>query len=1196
MATPAVEWPPDMANGNGKTRETRDTMPVIDTSLVEVTANEPENEAGPQLPSPSPSPAPSPTSSHAPALQTVPEYRTPSPAPTDHGTSNVAASNDDSRSVAVTDSTVSSPVGSEPGNKARSHSMSKMGSQDGSVRKLSAGQMQELLAAPESLPIGVAPEPGFTSLPVVQSPPLLQPHQSHPHHQYQQSHLNANANGRPHGLGIEQQIQNLRYPLSATAAPESSGHISKVDEKQQQQQQLSQQSFLYPPSHHQQKFPPFIARQDLHHYRRQSDLPLMLNTNLAVNTTGMDGGGGGGGRNDVRSRRLAHKSRTLSTPPTNRKSPDKEDLAAANSIKSPRRNSFQPAPRPAPLNLENPGARPPGMGIGGFGSTPGNSLPHPRAENTMRDPMQQQQAQQQHQQGQGSPIIPPLPLPPMSLPTHLQLELAGQRPSPLYIYRAQHGIDIPYESSAVKFERLKNTVLLPPYLERTLIFGALACLDAWLYTFTILPIRFFMALGVLVKWWGYVFWKEVKWVVGFVYVGLGRMWRRGRRGRSMSTRAGQKGNPGGGGWIDVMSESERSQSRARTHSNVSSVAPSVAASGVDIGENSNNLLALGRKESSTSNAHNGRPHAPSEPNTTRRRGGTGAGTFRHRRTKSIPSNLSTFNKADLLQGGVIIFSSIALMWLDGSRVLDRLLASQGQDIYECLFSSETLSRNASGRSKVLFPFLVFLGSLVYNVLHTIALFFMVITLNVAVNSYSNALLTLLLSNQFVEIKGTVFKKFEKENLFQLTCADIVERFQLWVFLVIIAMRNIVEVGGLSIPGAGSEGDPDATTTAPMHSPSILPFSFTIFPSWMLSGEVLSPFLIVIGSEMLVDWIKHVYVAKFNNVRPGLYARMLDILTKDYYSNAFVTTSTLMNRLGLPLIPLSCLFIRASFQTYHMFLATHLAPPISPTSTQTSLETLEEATPSSPAMKDALERIDKLIRNALGRSIYGAEPLANINMEGHDFDAGQGTTSQNRWINLPTSDDLIAALTMVVVFFIIFLVLLIVKLLLGMLLLRYSRARFHAMRKREIEVAKGEKERENFEMKGAKRVGGWGTVEVGEDRRRIIYEDDAAGLKRLRDKEREREKKVGKGEGDKMGSTSKLLEDIFLQVSCGLGTFLGRHSCPLRPIPVSIFAASVSIATYDHAGRKEWEQKVGRGENEKNLKIVKMPELSDREYF
>jgi hypothetical protein len=56
------------------------------------------------------------------------------------------------------------------------------------------------------------------------------------------------------------------------------------------------------------------------------------------------------------------------------------------------------------------------------------------------------------------------------------------------------------------------------------------------------------------------------------------------------------------------------------------------------------------------------------------------------------------------------------------------------------------------------------------VAHALVLFYQLVTLNVAINSYSNALLTLLLSNQFVEIKGSVFKKFEKENLFQLTCA------------------------------------------------------------------------------------------------------------------------------------------------------------------------------------------------------------------------------------------------------------------------------------------------------------------------------------------------------------------------------------------------------------------------------------------
>lgn len=60
--------------------------------------------------------------------------------------------------------------------------------------------------------------------------------------------------------------------------------------------------------------------------------------------------------------------------------------------------------------------------------------------------------------------------------------------------------------------------------------------------------------------------------------------------------------------------------------------------------------------------------------------------------------------------------------------------------------------------------------------HTLVMIYQMISLNVAVNSYDHALLTLLVSNQFVEIKGSVFKKFEKDNLFQITCAGHYRQF------------------------------------------------------------------------------------------------------------------------------------------------------------------------------------------------------------------------------------------------------------------------------------------------------------------------------------------------------------------------------------------------------------------------------------
>ncbi|KAI0197846.1 eukaryotic membrane protein family-domain-containing protein [Astrocystis sublimbata] len=751
-------------------------------------------------------------------------------------------------------------------------------------------------------------------------------------------------------------------------------------------------------------------------------------------------------------------SRTLSSPPINRKPPPgAPTLVPLHS----RRNSFNPLPRPAPLKL--------------------NGLPK-TSQPTPKPTPAQQTERPERPEPPLSPVFPTIPMPPMSLPTHLQLELAGQRPSPLYIHNAQSA-DMPYESSAVKFERLLNALLLPPYLEQIMYFGTLACFDAWLYTFTILPMRFLSAVGVLVKWWLYLVWKEARWVVGFVWYGMGRLWRRGishSHEASDDTQAPDNAEPNQNRTRGASSSGQSAQEGSARQRNTSEArAPSMRE---EVRSNSNGVFHPPK-------------HAMPRP-----------GNFRHRRTKSMPSNLTSYHKADLLQGAVLICSSIALSNLDASRMYhfiraqssmklyviynilevgDRLLSAIGQDILECLFSSETLSRNSSGRSKVLLPFGMFILALIYNVAHTWCLFYQVITLNVAVNSYSNSLLTLLISNQFVEIKGSVFKKIEKENLFQLTCSDVVERFQTWIILLIIGMRNVVEVGGLSVPGAGADSD-GGLKPGPMHTTSFMPASFQFLPTWLQSGEVLSPFVVVILVEMVVDWIKHAYINKFNNVKPTLYKRMLDVLCKDYYTNAFSTPS-LTRRLGLPLLPLSCLFIRASFQVYHMFLATHIPSPIpSPMPTSTTDLSAESSSPSSAAMVAAFEQLDTLIRHALGRAVYPHESV------------------QDRpWWSF-SSDDVIALLTMLVFFFLAWIVLLIVKLLLGMLLLRYSHRRYVMMTMKEH---KGEYE--NYAQPGT-RVGAFSSVEIGDERRKVLYEDDKEGLSRMRDRERKGMEKMRGG--------------------------------------------------------------------------------------
>jgi hypothetical protein len=41
------------------------------------------------------------------------------------------------------------------------------------------------------------------------------------------------------------------------------------------------------------------------------------------------------------------------------------------------------------------------------------------------------------------------------------------------------------------------------------------------------------------------------------------------------------------------------------------------------------------------------------------------------------------------------------------------------------------------------------------------------------------------------------------------------------------------------------------------------------------------------SEMLVDWLKHAFITKFNHIRPSVYERYTDVLCRDLSSGSAV---------------------------------------------------------------------------------------------------------------------------------------------------------------------------------------------------------------------------------------------------------------------------------------------------------------------
>jgi Eukaryotic membrane protein family len=161
--------------------------------------------------------------------------------------------------------------------------------------------------------------------------------------------------------------------------------------------------------------------------------------------------------------------------------------------------------------------------------------------------------------------------------------------------------------------------------------------------------------------------------------------------------------------------------------------------------------------------------------------------------KSLRGRFQMCHLYDLMRGVFMLISCYVLLKLNMSRVyhyirgqtliklyvlsamleiFDKLLCSFGQDAFDSLYC---ITRMRPDPRSIFFAFLV---TAVYTTLHSGLYFMSIATLTVAINSADQALVTVLVLNNFGEIKSFVFKKFDNQNLFQLSCADVTERFQL----------------------------------------------------------------------------------------------------------------------------------------------------------------------------------------------------------------------------------------------------------------------------------------------------------------------------------------------------------------------------------------------------------------------------------
>ncbi|XP_077230765.1 protein POLLEN DEFECTIVE IN GUIDANCE 1-like isoform X2 [Tasmannia lanceolata] len=164
------------------------------------------------------------------------------------------------------------------------------------------------------------------------------------------------------------------------------------------------------------------------------------------------------------------------------------------------------------------------------------------------------------------------------------------------------------------------------------------------------------------------------------------------------------------------------------------------------------------------------------------------------------------------------------------EVFDKLCQSFGGDVLQVLFNSAEGVSSCSPENMA-FELMRFILdqtiAVVAFTVHSFVLLAQAITLSTCIVAHNNALLALLVSNNFAEIKSNVFKRLSKENLHNL----------------VYFAQNILEAEG----------------------------------PWF--GSFLTNALLVFLCEVVIDLIKHSFLAKFNEIKPVAYSEFLEHLCK-----------------------------------------------------------------------------------------------------------------------------------------------------------------------------------------------------------------------------------------------------------------------------------------------------------------------------
>ncbi|CAA2979658.1 POLLEN DEFECTIVE IN GUIDANCE 1 [Olea europaea subsp. europaea] len=182
-----------------------------------------------------------------------------------------------------------------------------------------------------------------------------------------------------------------------------------------------------------------------------------------------------------------------------------------------------------------------------------------------------------------------------------------------------------------------------------------------------------------------------------------------------------------------------------------------------------------------------------------------------------------------------------------------------------------------------------------------------ITLSTCIVAHNNALFCMLVSSNFAEIKSNVFKRYSKDNVHSLVYFDSVERFHISAFVLFVLAQNILEAEG------------------PWFESSLF-FYICGLIIYLFSSYIFRSALVVYVCEVMMDIIKHSFIAKFNNIKPIALSEFLEDLCKQTLNMQMEN-----GKKNLTFVPLAPAVIRVLRPVY----AAHL--PYSPPCMENILE-------------------------------------------------------------------------------------------------------------------------------------------------------------------------------------------------------------------------------------------------------------------